>query len=246
MRTARPHCGSELGPSSRHRSAGQGRITALEPVQRTFGDALRLDSRVPAHRSGERAFNLRLPLSELGRPTRVVGDLCQGPDLAPARSSPITCDDVLMQVTARVDYAVRALLELAAHPDGRMTRSELADAQSIPPRYLEAVLSELRTSGLVVGRRGQSGGYRLGRPAAEISVAEISRAVDGPLALVQGQRPEHVSYSGSSEHLHELWICLRAAVRSVLESVTLADLLSGELPPLVRSMVDDPDAWLPR
>lgn len=141
---------------------------------------------------------------------------------------------------------MRALLELAAHPDVRTTRDELARAQSIPPRYLELVLSALRASGLVLGQRGSTGGYRLGRPAEEITVADVSRAVDGPLALVQGQRPEQVNYIGSSEHLHELWIGLRAAMRSVMESVTIADLLSGEFPPIVRALVDDPDAWRPR
>ncbi|MCZ7534860.1 MAG: Rrf2 family transcriptional regulator [Acidimicrobiia bacterium] len=151
-----------------------------------------------------------------------------------------------MQVTARVDYAVRALLELAAGGVGRLTRDELAAAQGIPPRYLEAVLLQLRQAGIVSGRRGSTGGYSLGRPADEISVAEVSRAVDGPLALVQGQRPEDVVYAGACRHLPDLWIGLRAAVRSVMESVTIADLLSGELPRAVRDLVDDPDAWLPR
>lgn len=151
-----------------------------------------------------------------------------------------------MQVTAKVDYALRALLELAASDTDRLTRDELAEAQHIPPRYLEAVLSQLRQAGLVTGQRGSSGGYSLGRPADEISVAEVSRAVDGPLALVQGQRPERVTYSGKSQHLHELWIGLRAAVRSVMEAVTIADLLRGELPSAVQSLVDDADAWQPR
>lgn len=145
-----------------------------------------------------------------------------------------------------MDYAVRALLELAASADGRATRDQLAAAQDIPPRYLETVLSQLRNAGLVVGQRGAAGGYSLGRPPEEISVAEVSRSVDGPLALVQGLRPENVRYEGSSEHLADLWIGLRAALRSVMESVTLADLLSGELPAAVRSLVDDPDAWAPR
>lgn len=151
-----------------------------------------------------------------------------------------------MQVTAKVDYAVRALLELAASDGGRVTRDELAAAQNIPPRYLEAVLLQLRQAGLVSGQRGAAGGYTLGRPAEEISVAEVSRAVDGPLALVQGQRPEHVTYVGASLHLNELWIGLRAAVRSVMEAVTIADLLRDDLPPTVRALVDDPDAWQPR
>lgn len=148
-------------------------------------------------------------------------------------------------MTAKVDYAVRALLELAASDPGRMTRDELAAAQDIPPRYLEAVLSRLRQAGLVTGQRGSSGGYSLGRQADQISLAEVSRAVDGPLALVQGQRPERVTYAGTSQYLQELWIGLRAAVRSVMEGVTIADLLRGQLPPAVRSLVDDADAWQP-
>lgn len=151
-----------------------------------------------------------------------------------------------MQVTARVDYAVRALLELAAREGTRVTRDELASAQHIPPRYLEAILGQLRHAGLVQGQRGSSGGYTLGRGGADITIAEVSRAVDGPLSLVQGERPEHVSYDGASEHLAQLWIGLRAAVRSVLESVTIADVLAGHLPAGVRALVDDPDAWRPR
>jgi Rrf2 family protein len=151
-----------------------------------------------------------------------------------------------VQVSARIDYAVRALVELAVAADGQSTRQELATAQDIPPRYLEALLVDLRRAGLVVGQRGKSGGYQLGRPAEAISVADIARAVDGPLTLVQGQRPETVSYSGSSLHVHELWIGLRAALRSVMESVTLDTLVRGDLPEDVQALVDDPDAWLPR
>jgi Rrf2 family protein len=151
-----------------------------------------------------------------------------------------------MQVSAKVDYAVRAILEVAARDASRVTRDELSEAQDIPPRYLEVVLTDLRRAGLLFGHRGSSGGYSLGRAAADITVADVARAVDGPLALVQGRRPEDVSYTGSSEHLHELWIGLRAAVRSVLDEVTIADLASGYLPPTVRSLVDDSDAWLPR
>ena len=116
-----------------------------------------------------------------------------------------------MQVTARIDYAVRALLELASSDAGRVTRDELADAQDIPRRYLESILLQLRREGLVVGQRGATGGYRLGRPADQITVADVSRAVDGPSALVQGQRPEHIEYEGTSRHLGELWVGLRAA-----------------------------------
>jgi Rrf2 family protein len=150
-----------------------------------------------------------------------------------------------VQVTARVDYALRALLELAGAGSERLTRDEIAAAQSIPPRYLESILLQLRQAGLVIGQRGQAGGYLLGRPAEQITVAEVSRTVDGPLALVQGQRPEQVRYGGNSHSLGQLWIGLRASIRQVMEHVTLADLLSGDLPPALRSLVDDPDAWLP-
>lgn len=151
-----------------------------------------------------------------------------------------------MQISAKIDYALRALIELAAHEERRMTRQELAVAQGIPPRYLEALLGDLRKAGILFGQRGTAGGYELGRPAEEISVADVARAVDGPLTLVHGQRPEHRTYTGSSEHLHDLWIGLRAALRSVMETVTVADLLSGELPADLRAMIDDPDAQFAR
>lgn len=151
-----------------------------------------------------------------------------------------------MQVSAKIDYALRALIELAAHGDERMTRQELAEAQDIPPRYLEALLADLRKAGLILGQRGSSGGYRLSRPASEITVAHVARAVDGPLTLVHGQRPEHRTYTGSSEHLHDLWIGLRAAMRSVMETVTLTDLVTGKLSPELRALIDNPDAQLAR
>lgn len=161
-------------------------------------------------------------------------------------SAPERCQNARVQVTAKIDYALRALLELASSGSQRMTRDELAEAQDIPPRYLEAVLLDLRRAGIVIGQRGKAGGYGLGRPADEITVADVARAVDGPLALVQGQRPERVVYAGASQNLQELWIGLRAAVRSVLENVTLADLLRGELPAEVRLLLNDPQAWLSR
>jgi Rrf2 family protein len=148
-----------------------------------------------------------------------------------------------VQVTAKVDYALRAVLELAARPTGTATRDELADAQGIPPRYLEMVLTRLRDDGILVSRRGAAGGYQLARAASVITVADVARAVDGPLALVQGQRPEDVSYEGSSQHLHELWIGMRASIRKVMESVTIAHLLDGRLPRPIRTLVDDPDSW---
>jgi Rrf2 family protein len=150
-----------------------------------------------------------------------------------------------MQVTARVDYALRALVELAAAPERLTSRDDLAAAQGIPPRYLESILLQLRQVGLVIGQRGATGGYRLSRPAEEITVAEVSRAVDGPLAVVQGLRPEQIVYDGNAKHLGELWIGLRAAVRQVMENVTIAELLSGNYPDSVRILLLDPEAWLP-
>ncbi len=150
-----------------------------------------------------------------------------------------------MQVTARVDYALRALVELAAAPDQLTSRDELATAQGIPPRYLESILLQLRQLGIVIGQRGAAGGYRLSRPAEQITVAEVSRAVDGPLAVVQGLRPEQIVYDGNAKHVGELWIGLRAAVRMVMENVTIAQLLSGTYPDSVRTLLMDPEAWLP-
>lgn len=151
-----------------------------------------------------------------------------------------------MQISARVDYAVRALIELAGSPGILLSRDDIAGRQGIPRRYLEAVLGMMSTEGLVVGHRGATGGYALGRPASEISVAEVARCVDGPLTVVNSVRPEQVRYSGNSAGLETLWIGVRAALRSVLESVTIADLAAGALPPHVQALVTDPDAWLPR
>ena len=151
-----------------------------------------------------------------------------------------------MQITARVDYAVRALIEIARQPDRPTTRDEIAERQRIPPRYLEAVLTQLAKGGLVTGHRGAAGGYTLTGTADELTVADAARCVDGPLTLVASQRPERVVYTGASAGLEELWVGLRSAVRSVLEAVTIADLAAGHLPEDVRALVEDPDAWRPR
>jgi Rrf2 family protein len=148
-----------------------------------------------------------------------------------------------MHVPARVDYAIRAMLELAAAHPTRMNRDELAERQRLPARYLEAILRELARDGLINGHRGVSGGYELARAASMITVADVARAVDGPLALIGQHRPESVAYIGASEHLGELWVGMRAAIRSVLEHVSLADLLAGELPPTIRDLVDQAGAW---
>jgi Rrf2 family protein len=149
-----------------------------------------------------------------------------------------------MQVSARVDYGVRALAELASRPDGAlMTSEELAALQGLPVKFLEGILTQLRRAGLVVSKRGAEGGFRLGRPAVQITIADVFRALDGPIAAVRGQAPEDLSYEGAAQHLRDVWVGTRAALRTVLEEVTLADLVSGELPPHVRALLDQPGAW---
>ena len=149
-----------------------------------------------------------------------------------------------MRTTAKADYAVRAAVELAAA--GEMTTAEqIADAQGIPLNFLENILRDLRRAGLVESRRGQAGGYVLARPAESITLADVIRAVEGPLANVRGYRSEEVEYGGSAAPLREVWVAVRASLRSVLESVTLADVAAGELPESVVRLTADGDAWLP-
>jgi Rrf2 family protein len=147
-----------------------------------------------------------------------------------------------VQISAKADYAVRALTELAAAGGGPVKGDRLAVVQQIPPKFLEAILAQLRHAGLVQSRRGAEGGYWLARPPEQIRVADIIRAVDGPLASVRGQRPETVSYRGPARRLTEVWVALRASLRLVLEEVTLADLVAGDLPPAVRALAADPAA----
>jgi Rrf2 family protein len=148
-----------------------------------------------------------------------------------------------LKVSAKADYAVRAAVELAASGDGPVKGERIATAQQIPPNFLENILSDLRNAGLVASRRGADGGYWLARPAAEISLADVIRAVDGPLAAVRGQRSEQVSYAGNAASLRDVWIAVRASLRNVLERVSLADVAAGRLPAGVQSLADDPDAW---
>ena len=136
---------------------------------------------------------------------------------------------MLMRLSARADYALRAAIELAAR-DCRVTADQLAQAQGIPGKFLEAILTHLRRSNIVRSQRGPDGGFWLARPAAEISLAEIIRAIDGQLLGVRGERPENVTYRGAAEPLQRVWIALRATERAVLERVTLADIVSGNLP----------------
>ena len=151
-----------------------------------------------------------------------------------------------MRTTAKADYAVRAAIELAAAGDGPVTAESVASAQEIPLNFLENILVELKRAGIVESRRGSAGGYLLARPAAEITVADVIRAVEGPLANVRGISPDVLAYSGSAERMRDVWVALRASIRSVLEHVTLADIASGELPPAIAELTSEPDAWVRR
>lgn len=153
-----------------------------------------------------------------------------------------------MRVTAKVDYAVRAAIVLAraSTTDEPVVKGERIGAnQEIPVKYLESILSELRQAGLVRSQRGADGGYWLAKPATEISVAEIIRAVEGPLADVRGERPESLEYPDGTGALQEVWIATRAALRSVLENVSLADLQAGTLAESVRAYLKESSAWDP-
>jgi Rrf2 family protein len=151
-----------------------------------------------------------------------------------------------VRVSAKTDYALRAALELAAAPDEKPVKGErIARAQEIPLRFLENILMQLRHAGLVDSRRGADGGYRLARPAADVTLADVIRAIDGPLAGVSGARPETLDFDGTAAPMRDVWIAVRASLRAVLERVTLADVVAGELPAHVRELVADEDAWIP-
>jgi Rrf2 family protein len=150
-----------------------------------------------------------------------------------------------MRVSAKVDYALRACAELAAAGEGPVKGERLSQAQEIPVKFLENILLDLKHAGLVQSQRGAEGGYWLSLPPDEISLAEVIRAVDGPLANVRGVRSDQLVYDGSAEALADVWIAVRARLRSVLEQVTLADVARRDLPDHVRQLVADPDAWAP-
>jgi Rrf2 family protein len=143
-----------------------------------------------------------------------------------------------MRISAKEDYAVRAAIELAVAAGESMKREELAEAQEIPAAFLQNILMELRHAEIVETQRGRDGGFRLARPAAEITVADVIRAVSGPLATIRGVRPPAVEYNATAEPLKDVWVALRASIRSVLDQVTLADLAGGELPPELRAAAD--------
>jgi Rrf2 family protein len=149
-----------------------------------------------------------------------------------------------MRVTAKADYAVRAAVELAASSrEAPRKVDEVAQAQGIPVSFLENILTQLRSAGIVRSQRGPEGGYWLAQPAEEVDLAKVIRAVEGPLVGVRGQRPEEVEYGGSAESLQQVWIALRANLRKVLEHVTVADVAAGKLPKEVLSLTREEEAW---
>lgn len=149
-----------------------------------------------------------------------------------------------MQISARVDYGTRALVELASRePEHLVTAEDLAGLQEIPVKFLEGILTQLRRAGVIVSKRGVDGGYRLARPAEEITIADVFRALDGPIAAVRGLAPEDMTYPGAAEHLRDVWVATRAALRSVLEQVTVADVVSGRLPSATQELLAEPGAW---
>jgi Rrf2 family protein len=148
-----------------------------------------------------------------------------------------------MRVSAKADYAVRAAVELAVAESPPVKGELISQAQEIPLKFLENILGELRHAGLVRSQRGTEGGYWLARPADEITVADVMRAVEGPLASVRGAAPETIKYTGTAQPLGKLWVAVRANLRAVLESVTLADIASGELPGVIDEITSDPEVW---
>ena len=149
-----------------------------------------------------------------------------------------------MRVSAKVDYAVRAAVELAAADGDRWVKAEsVSAAQDIPRKFLDNILQGLRQAGIVESRRGPEGGHRLGRPAADVSIADVIRAIDGPLANVGGRSPDGVEFPGPAAPLRDVWVAVRASLREVLEVVTIADVAGGELPPHVGELTSRPGAW---
>jgi len=152
-----------------------------------------------------------------------------------------------MRISAKADYAVRATVELAAAPDERPVKAErIATAQDIPLNFLENILGELRHAGIVRSHRGAEGGFRLAKPPEQLAIADVIRAVEGPLASIRGGPPEDTVYPGASEALPKVWIAVRASLRRVVEHVTVADVATGRLPGVVEKLAQDPEAWVTR
>lgn len=152
-----------------------------------------------------------------------------------------------MHVTAKADYAVRAVVELVGSSQSSPRKvDDVAQSQAIPVSFLENILTQLRSSGIVRSQRGPEGGYWLAQPADEVSLADVIRAVEGPLVGVRGQRPEEIEYAGSAESLQSVWIALRANLRKVLESVSVGDVAAGRLPKEVLALTKQEEAWQTR
>ena len=150
-----------------------------------------------------------------------------------------------VQIPAKADYGIRAMLTLA-NSTTSLSAEHLAEEQGLPPRFLGAILSDLRRAGLLVSQRGSEGGYQLARPPSEISIADALRAISGPMAGVRGLRPETLTYDGAATSLVDVWVAVRAVLRNLLEHVTLEQVAAGSLPTLVTKLTKDPDAWQPR
>jgi Rrf2 family protein len=150
-----------------------------------------------------------------------------------------------MQIPAKADYGIRALLTLASAKRS-LSAEQLAAEQGLPPRFLGAILSDLRRAGLVTSQRGSEGGYQLARPATQITIADALRAISGPMAAVRGMQPQTLSYDGAATNLRDVWVAVRASLRNLLEHVTLEQVSSGALPGVVTKLTKDPDAWQAR
>jgi Rrf2 family protein len=152
-----------------------------------------------------------------------------------------------MHVSAKADYGMRAALELTRSyekdPTALLKGDAIAQSQAIPMKFLEGILRQLRQAGIVASQRGAEGGYRLDRDPRTVTLADVVRALDGPLAAVRGQRPESLAYGGSAEHLREVWIAVRGSLRHVLEALSLADVAGGDFPEHIRVLLDEPGAW---
>lgn len=164
--------------------------------------------------------------------------------ITPSRSC--SRQNPLVHIPAKVDYAMRALLTLAAAEGEPATADALAASQGLPSKFLGSILNDLRRAGIVASQRGAEGGYRLARSANSITFADVMRALDGPLAEVRGLRPEAAQYEGAAERLQDVWVAVRASLRNVLDHITLEDVVKGRLPRSVAKLTADPDAWLPR